>query len=95
MLDDEVERGGGQFLLGDGQSQVQGEFATHSGEQEKQELTIYWGMNDSQWNDGGVWERWIVQDFLSGGSETAKQVISRRVRGNETVPGWMVSIAVF
>ena len=37
----------------------------------------------------------IVQDFLTERSETAKQVISRRVRGNETVPGWMVSIAVF
>ena len=58
-----MERGGGQFLLGDGQSQVQGQFATHSGEQEKQELTIYWGMNDSQWNDGGVWERWDRSGF--------------------------------
>ena len=37
----------------------------------------------------------VVQDFLTRGSDTAKQVISGRVRGNKTVPGWVVSIAVF
>ena len=48
---------GGQSLWGEGQSQVQGECATHSGERETQELTKYRGMNDSQWNDEGAWER--------------------------------------
>ena len=48
---------GGQSLWGDGQSQVQGECATRSGERETQELTKYQGMNGSQWNDGGAWER--------------------------------------
>ena len=36
----------------------------------------------------------VVQDFQTGGSDQAKQVISERVRGNETVPGWVVSIEV-
>ena len=54
---DELERGGGQSQWGDGQSQGQGECATHSGERETQELMKYRGMNGSQWNDGGAWER--------------------------------------
>ena len=36
----------------------------------------------------------VIQDFQTGGSDSAKQVISGRVRGYETVPGWVVSIAV-
>ena len=36
----------------------------------------------------------VVQDFQTGGSDPAKQVISGRVRGDETVPGWVVSIEV-
>ena len=36
----------------------------------------------------------VVQDFQTGGSDPAKQVISGRVRGDETVPGWLVSIEV-
>ena len=48
VLGDELERGGGQSLWGDGQSQVQGECITHSGEREMQELTKYRGMNGSQ-----------------------------------------------
>ena len=35
-----------------------------------------------------------VQDFQTGGSDPVKQVISGRVRGDETVPGWVVSIEV-
>ena len=36
----------------------------------------------------------VVQDFQTGGSDPAKQVISVRGRGDETVPGWVVSIDV-
>ena len=36
----------------------------------------------------------IIQNFLTGGSDPAKQVISERVRGNEPVPYWVVSIKV-
>ena len=36
----------------------------------------------------------VVQDFQTRGSDTAKQVISEQVRGDETVPGCMVSIEV-
>ena len=36
----------------------------------------------------------VVQDFQTRGSDPAKQVISGRVRGNESVPGWVVSIEV-
>ena len=36
----------------------------------------------------------VVQDFQTIGSDPAKQVISERVRGNETVPCWVVSIEV-
>ena len=36
----------------------------------------------------------VVQDFLTRGSDPAKQVISKWVRGNESVPGWVVSIEV-
>ena len=36
----------------------------------------------------------VVQNFQTGGSNPAKQVISERVRGNESVPGWVVSIEV-
>ena len=46
--DDELERGGGQSLWGDGQSQGQGECATHSGERETQEQMKYTAMNGSQ-----------------------------------------------
>ena len=89
---DKLERGGGHSLWGDGQSQGQGECATHSGEREMQVQTKYWGMNNSQWNDGGAWERRVVQNFQTGGSDPTKQVISEQVRGNESVPGWVVSI---
>ena len=37
----------------------------------------------------------VVQDFQTGGGDPAKQVISGRVRGDETVPGWVVSIEVY
>ena len=37
----------------------------------------------------------IVQNFLTRGSDPAKQVISGRVRGNESVPGWVVSMEVY
>ena len=33
----------------------------------------------------------VVQNFQTGGSDPAKQVISERVRGNESVPCWVVS----
>ena len=36
----------------------------------------------------------VIQDFQARGSDPAKQVISGRVRGNESVPGWVVSIEV-
>ena len=36
----------------------------------------------------------VVQNFQTGGSDPAKQVISERVRRNESVPGWVVSIEV-
>ena len=36
----------------------------------------------------------VVQDFQIGGSDPAKQVISGRVRVDETVPGWVVIIEV-
>ena len=36
----------------------------------------------------------VVQNFQTGGSNPAKQVISERVRGNESVPCWVVSIEV-
>ena len=36
----------------------------------------------------------VVQNFQTGGSDPAKQVISGRVRGNESVPCWVVSIEV-
>ena len=36
----------------------------------------------------------VVQNFQTGGSDPAKQVVSKRVRGNESVPCWMVSIEV-
>ena len=34
----------------------------------------------------------VIQDFQARGSDPAKQVISGQVRGNESVPGWVVSI---
>ena len=61
---------------------------------EMQELTRYQGMNGSQWNDEGAWKRRVVQNFQTGGSYPAKQVISERVKGNESVPGWVMSIEV-
>ena len=91
---DELERGGGQFQWGDGPSQGHGECATHSGKRETQELTRYQGKNGSS---GMVKERGrggVVQNFQTGGSDPAKQVISERVRGNESVPRWVVSIEV-
>ena len=36
----------------------------------------------------------VVQNFQTGGSDRTKQVISEQVRGNESVPGWVVSIEV-
>ena len=36
----------------------------------------------------------VVQNFQTKGSDPAKQVISKRVRGNESVPVWVVSIEV-
>ena len=36
----------------------------------------------------------VVQNFQTGGSDPAKQVISEQVRGNESVAGWVVSIKV-
>ena len=36
----------------------------------------------------------VVQNFQTGGSDPAKQVIFERVRGNESAPGWVVSIEV-
>ena len=36
----------------------------------------------------------VVQNFQTGGSDPAKQVISERVRRNESVPCWVVSIEV-
>ena len=36
----------------------------------------------------------VVQDFQIGGSDPAKQVISERVWGNESVLGWVVGIEV-
>ena len=36
----------------------------------------------------------VVQDFQTGESDPAKQVISGQVRGDENVPGWVVSIEV-
>ena len=36
----------------------------------------------------------VVQNFQTGGSDPAKQIISERVRGNESVPYWVVSIDV-
>ena len=36
----------------------------------------------------------VVQDFQTRGSDPTKQVISGRVRGNESAPGWVVSIEV-
>ena len=36
----------------------------------------------------------VVQDFKTRGRDPAKQVISRQVRRDETVPGWVVSIEV-
>ena len=84
-LVDELERGGGQFQWGDGPSQGHGECATHSGERETQELTRYQGKNGSQWNGKKAWRGGVVQNFQTGGSDPAKQVISERVRGNESV----------
>ena len=93
-LVDELERRGGQCQWGDGPSQGHGECATHSGERKTQELTRYQGKNGSQWNGEGAWERRGRSDFQTGGSDPAKQVISERVRGNESVPRWVVSIEV-
>ena len=36
----------------------------------------------------------VGQNFQTGRSDPAKQVISERIRGNESVPGWVVSIEV-
>ena len=36
----------------------------------------------------------VVQNFHTGEGDPAKQVISERVRGNESVPDWVVSIEV-
>ena len=36
----------------------------------------------------------VVQNFQTGGNDPAKQVISERVRRNESVPCWVVSIKV-
>ena len=36
----------------------------------------------------------VVQNFQTGGRDPAKQVICERVRGNESVPRWVVSIEV-
>ena len=94
-LVDELERGGGQFQWGDGPSQIHGECATHSGERETQELTRYQGKNGSQWNGEGAWER--RGPFRISRPE---EVIQRNwsfpsgVRGNESVPRWVVSIEV-
>ena len=51
-------------------------------------------MNGSQWNDGGRGRGGIVQNFQTGESDPAIQIISGQVRGDETVPGWVVSIKV-
>ena len=93
-MGDELERGGGQFQWVDGPSQGQGECATHSGERETQELTRYQWKNGSQWNGEGAWERRVVQNFQTRGSDPAKQIISERVRENESVPCWVVTIEV-
>ena len=93
-LVDELERRGGQFQWGDGPSQGHGECATHSGERETQELTRYQGKNGSQWNGEGAWQRRGRSEFPDRGSDLAKQVISEPVRGNESVPRWVVSIEV-
>ena len=93
-LVDELERRGGQFQWGDGPSQGHGECATHSGSEKTQELTRYQGRTAPS---GMVKERGrggVVQNFQTGGSDPAKQVISERVRGNESVPRWVVSIEV-
>ena len=93
-MGEELDRGGGQFQWGDGPTQGQGECATHSGERETQELTRYQGRTAPS---GMVKERGrggVVQNFQTGGSDPAKQVISERVRGNESVPCWVVSIEV-
>ena len=37
----------------------------------------------------------VVQNFQTGGSDPAKQVISERVWGNDSVPCWVVSIEIF
>ena len=70
-LVDELERGGGQFQWGDGPNQGHGESATHSGERETKELTRYQGKNGSQWNGEGAWERRVVQNFQTEGSDPA------------------------
>ena len=36
----------------------------------------------------------VVQNFQTGGSDPAKQVISERVRGNESVSCWVVRLEV-
>ena len=93
-MGDKLERGGGQFQWGDGPSQGQVECATHNGERETQELTRYRGRTAPS---GMVKERGrggVIENFQTGGSDPAKQVISERVRGNESVPCRVVSIEV-
>ena len=80
--------------MGVGPSLGHEESATHSGERETQKLTRYQGRTAPS---GMVKERGrggVVQNFQIGGSDPAKQVISERVRGNESVPRWVVSIEV-
>ena len=52
----------------------------------EERLAVEW------WKDRG--RGGVVQNFQTGGSDPAKQVISERVRGNESVPCWVVSIEV-
>ena len=51
-------------------------------------LTVPSGMMEERGRGG------VVQDFQTRGSDPAKQVISGRVSGNESVPGWIMSIEV-
>ena len=36
----------------------------------------------------------VIQNFQTGENDPARQVISGRVRGNESVSGWVVNIEV-
>ena len=92
-LVDELERGRGQFQWKMVRAKAWRVRHSQWGARDAEANKIS-GEERLQWNGEGAWRSGVVQNFQTGGSDPAKQVISKRVRGNESVPRWVVSIKV-